>query len=79
MKKNRAYFFRMAILKTALTALFYLLVPLFAKWYIPKVGGYWAYSIFSSAICIIINIVLLIQSWILAFDPEARKDYLNEE
>lgn len=79
MKKNRAYFLKIAMLKTVLTALFYLIVPLFAQWYVPKIGGYWGYAIFSSAIFIIVNLILVIQSWVLVFDHELRKEYLKEE
>lgn len=79
MKKNRAYFTRIAMMKTAISVLFYLLVPLFAQWYIPKLGNYWGYAVFASVICILINVILLVQAWTLVFDDSIRKEYLKED
>lgn len=79
MEKNRAYFTRIAMIKTAISVLFYLLVPLFAQWYIPKLGNYWGYAAFASVICVLINVILLFQAWILVFDDSIRKKYLKEE
>ncbi len=77
--KNKNYYFRMAILKTIVTALIYLIIPLFAKWYIPKVDDYWGYAAFSSVVLIIINSIILFQAWMLVFDKNYRKEYNTED
>lgn len=80
MKKNKHYFLRIALLKTIVSGIIYLAMPIFAKIYVEYVGDlYYGYTIFASAIFILTNMILLVRAWTLAFDKDARKEYLSED
>jgi hypothetical protein len=80
MKKNKQYFFNVAILRTIASGLLYLFMPLLAKIYAYYVGyEYVGYTLLGGGILVIFNIVGLCRSWVLAFDSDLRKDYLNQD
>ncbi len=75
-RKNKQYFLRQAIVKTVVTGLLYLLMPVWADFYnsfIPQ--GYEIYQLIGAAILLIGNIILLAQGWALALDKDVRADY----
>ena len=82
MNKTKQYFFRIAVLKTFIVAITYLLSLLFPKWYFPFAGDFRGYPVFvwfiTSFILFVFSIIILIQAWILVFDSEYREKYLNE-
>lgn len=75
-RKNKQYFLRQAIIKTIVTGLAYLLMPVWASFYdkfIPE--GYGVYQFIGSVVLLLGNIVLLVHSWALALDKDVRANY----
>jgi len=78
--KNKHYFLRLAIIKTMLTGLMYLMMPLAANFYNDYIpDGYFGYTIFGAGIMIIGNLILLVRAWAFALDKDLRKDFLNND
>lgn len=78
--KNKQYFLQRAIVKTIATGLFYLLMPIPAKYYFSIIGtDFVGYTIFGVAIMILLSVVLLIRAWAFAFDADLRNAYLKED
>ena len=76
--KSKAYFMRQAVLRTIITGVFYLLMPVWASLYdkfIPD--GYEIYQFIGAVILLIGNILLLVQAWALALDKDVRYNYNN--
>jgi hypothetical protein len=83
MKRNKHYFLRLAVIKTMLSGLLYLLMPLFAHFYHLVIGkafdNYWGYVVLGGGIMILGNVILLVRAWALAFDSDVRKSYYEED
>jgi len=74
--KNRTQFLQKAIVRTFFTGLFYLAMPIVAKYYFEYVGGiYPGYTMLGSGVMILCSIILLIMSWVPVFDKEQRDNY----
>ena len=74
--KNRTQFLKQAITRTMFTGLFYLAMPLAAKFYYDFIGGiYSGYTILGSAVLIICSLALLLMSWVPVFNEEVRANF----
>lgn len=71
--KTRNQFLTQALIKSMLSGVFYLAMPLAAKVYGDYVGGvYPGYTILGTLILVVPNIVLIITAWAPVFDEKIR-------
>lgn len=76
MVKTKQEFLKSAIIKTILTGLLYLLMPIPASIYWKYIGHeWWGYTVLGGGILILGNVILLVRAWVLALDSFTREQY----